>query len=540
MNDRYPSGAVYLCVGPDPQSRALSLDESLLISLQRTPHPDEKNFSADLYWCRRGASPDHLGKTRFFAVGDISRESDESVLRGDVLPIAEFEKQICEFATFLANRNAYRQLIDLADRTLTRRLLVRAHDLAALHAFSKSSRTLKQVREKGWLTESMLGREGQFAFLGLAKVFDDYQSVDALPYAIKLLRAQVQITRSTLLDFIADYGEVLGEVQPANIVIGANGVGKTRLLLALANAARKGNLKVAGADTKPDTQANVRAVDMVSFTYEPALWRTHSNAGVKVVGLGVGAREWKGLTSVIQDLASSSSKQFRVNAYAHVIKPIVDPWDVMVPIAKSNLDALVEVINGKTYIPLMGLGDTPQAQINLLDPTRPVIARSREVGPYQLSSGQKSLLLMTAQLFLHGERKVILIDEPENHLHPQYVTLLMQTLQSTLIAMESRAVVITHSPFVVREVDKSAIQILERDDESMPCLYQTSLQTLGGDVAQISDYVFGDRDVRKGYQVLIDNAMARLTPDNRREVVRNVAAKVGDDGELYLQKILKE
>ncbi|WP_288831143.1 AAA family ATPase [uncultured Paraburkholderia sp.] len=518
----------------------MSLDESLLISLQQTPHPDEKNFSAKLYWCRRGELPEYLGDTRFFPVGDISRKTDESLQRGDILPIAEFEKQICEFATFLANRSAYRQVIDLADRTLARRLLVRAHDLAALHAFSKGSRTLKQVREKGWLTESMLGREGQFSFLGLAKVFDDYRRDDALPYAIRLLRAKLQITRSMQLDFIADYGVVLGEVQPANVVIGANGVGKTRLLLALADAARKSDLTVAGADTKPDMQANVRAADIVSFTYEPALWRTHGNAGVKVVGLGVGAREWKGLTSVIQDLASSSSKQFRVNAFAHVIKSIVDPWDVMVPIAKSNLDALVEVINGKTYIPLMGLGDTPQTQINLLDPTRPVIARSTEVGPYQLSSGQKSLLLMTAQLFLHGERKVILIDEPENHLHPQYVTLLMQTLQSTLIAMESRAVVITHSPFVVREVDKSAVQILERDDESMPCLYQTSLQTLGGDVAQISDYVFGDRDVRKGYQVLIDNAMARLTPDNRREAVRNVAAKVGDDGELYLQKILKD
>ncbi|WP_176015476.1 AAA family ATPase [Burkholderia sp. BCC0398] len=540
MSNLYPSGSVYLCVGPDPQSRSTHLDNSLLITISRAPYPDERNFNAQLFWYRLGEYPEYLGDARFFPVLESIREITEPVQHGEIIPISEFERRSCEFAIFIGNRNAYRKVIDLAGPGLAQRLLVRAHDLAALQAFQKNSRILRRIRENGWLTESMMGKEGQFAFLALTKIFNDDQLEDTLPYSITLLRANVEIAPSTWLKFIADYGEVLGEVQPANVVIGANGVGKTRLLLALARAAGKGDLIVASSDTRPGGQVIVHAPDIVSFTYEPNLWKKYKNTGVKVIALGVSATEWKGLTSVIQDLASSSSQQFRVNAYANIIRPIVDPIDVMVPIASPIMDDFIEFINGKAYIPLLALGDAPQEIINLLDPTRSVVVRSSEIGSYNLSSGQKSLLLMTARLFLHGERKLIFIDEPENHLHPQYVTLLMQTLQTTLIAMESRAVVITHSPFVVREVDKGAIQILELDERSMPCLYQTSLQTFGGDVAQISDYVFGDRAVRKGYQVLIDSAVEKLSPDNRHEIAINVASKIGDAGELYLQSILRD
>ncbi|RYF61315.1 MAG: ATP-binding protein [Comamonadaceae bacterium] len=538
MENDFPVGGVYVCAGLEGTPSSVGLSQSLLIVIDRIPGSDSSQVLGELYWCNGEQEPQYVGPTHFVRAGMSNAPSEDSFRKSGIVSISEFERNFGEFATFLGSRRSYRLLIDLAGRPAAKRLLLRARDLAAMQAFAQNSRILRVVRERGDLSRILQKSEEQFAFLAFEKIFNEDQFGNALPPSVRIVQAELEIERGIVLEFIADYGEVLGEVQPINVVIGANGMGKTRLLLAIARAAQRQRLKVSGGES--DAEARATPSDILSFTYESTLWSKYRRSGVCVVGLGVGAKQWKELTSVVVELALTDSSDFQIRAYVEILRPIVAPDELFVPVATSVQGDRVRSIDGRPFISLTALADAPRRQIALIDPSREIVAWSREFGRYQLSSGQRSLLLMTAQLFLHGQRAIVLIDEPENHLHPQYVTLLMRTLQSTLIAMESRAVVVTHSPFVVRELDKGAIQILGKDAAGLPCLYQTTLQTFGGDVGQISEYVFGDRDVEKGYEVLIQRALARSSPSSRNEVARLVSTSLGDDGELYLQKILND
>ena len=136
-------------------------------------------------------------------------------------------------------------------------------------------------------------------------------------------------------------------------------------------------------------------------------------------------------------------------------------------------------------------------------------------------------------------RSLLLIDEPENHLHPQFISLLMQTLSTALQAVESVAILVTHSPYVVREVEKSAVLILDADESGLPVVYRPTLQTLGGDISLISDYVFGDLDLRKGYQEMIDRVMSDSSSSDKKAIAIKSLSGLGGNAVTYLKNVYK-
>jgi len=529
---------VTLGVNPPPEPR---LEQSLLLLLGGVPSSDQPPGSAELFWCPDRQHREHIGTTRIVALGvPDDSEIGEKLHAGGCIPFSELEAAVGACATFLGQRRHYRRLLRMAGIELATRLLLKAHDIAALQARSKSSRLLRELRHSGALTNLLVSSEEQFAFLSLQKLINENDRVSSLPPAIESIDGPLVVEERTRLHFTANYGDVLGELQPISAVIGANGVGKTRLLLALSRCAHRSELVATPAGQhEASFDAVVRSSDIVSFTFEPGLWARHRRNGVTVIGLGVGTREWKRFASLLQQLALSDRSDFQVRAYINVVRQIVKPDDIWLRVSGALQSSFGRTIGGKSYFPLSDLADASEKIIGDLDPTAEVIAWSPKLGKHDLSSGQRSLMLMIAHLFVHCQNRIVLIDEPENHLHPQYVTMLMRTLRDTLIATESRSIVVTHSPFVVRELDKGAVQVLVRDDSGLPCLFRTSLQTFGGDVGQITDYVFGDRQIEKGYEVLIRRTMNRARPESRADVADRVSEQVGDDAELYLQQLLR-
>ena len=532
---------VYAYIGSEIPTRPMGIHRSLLLFIRDTFHAELPRIEAELYWCNSGEPPLPLGTTLIIPVHpQKSIGVDENQVER-VIPLKELEQIVGLFATFIGSRRGYRLLIDAAGQDLSKRLLSKANDAAALQAFSRNSRILKSLRSSGLLKSILVSEEQQFSFLSLQKIFAERDSDHTLPPDIKSFSTQISIDCLTTFKFISDYEEVLGETQPVTAVIGANGAGKTRLLLALADAALRGRLDIRTSGQQAPSSRMHEAADVLSFTYERALWSKLRRAGARVINLGVGAREWTQLSTVFQQLAIFDRNEFQINAYIQVIAAIVDPHDLLVPIADAAEHSEIVHIGAKNYLPLPALARyLPRALLGQLETGKDVLAYSPRLGPYSLSSGQRSLLLLIAQLFLHGERSLVLIDEPENHLHPQFITLLMQTLQSTLVAMESRAVVATHSPFVIRELDKTAVQILDKDKGEIPCIYQTSLQTFGADVGRISEYVFGDHAVHKGYERRIKRALEAVPAQSVATRAQQVASVLGDDAELYLHRLLSE
>jgi len=84
--------------------------------------------------------------------------------------------------------------------------------------------------------------------------------------------------------------------------------------------------------------------------------------------------------------------------------------------------------------------------------------------PPTMSSGQSILAyFISAALAYLKEGSLVIFDEPEIHLHPNAVALLMQTLQALLKEFDSYAIIATHSPVVIQEVPRKRVIRFERE-----------------------------------------------------------------------------
>jgi hypothetical protein len=101
----------------------------------------------------------------------------------------------------------------------------------------------------------------------------------------------------------------------------------------------------------------------------------------------------------------------------------------------------------------------------------PDIVMVTKTGEFVLDSasgGIMSLVDLTWQIFLYSQGKsdfIVLLDEPENHLHPSMQRSLLQSLVGAFPA--ARFVVATHSPFVVSSVRDANVYVLRHKTDEM-------------------------------------------------------------------------
>jgi hypothetical protein len=115
-----------------------------------------------------------------------------------------------------------------------------------------------------------------------------------------------------------------------------------------------------------------------------------------------------------------------------------------------------------------------------------------------ISSGQR-VFLRFALHFLTFSTKgmLVVLDEPETHLHPNLVSSFSLLLNEVLQATLSVALVATHSVYLAREVPTHCNHILKVSDD-IPEFGLVYLKTLGASPTSISLAVFGD-DSAKAY-----------------------------------------
>ncbi|MGW1976479.1 AAA family ATPase [Streptomyces sp. NPDC001889] len=108
-----------------------------------------------------------------------------------------------------------------------------------------------------------------------------------------------------------------------------------------------------------------------------------------------------------------------------------------------------------------------------------------------LSSGHKVLLLtMTRLVELVDERTLVIIDEPENHLHPPQIAAFVRALSHLLTDRNGLAIVATHSPVVLQEVPADCVWKLHRAGDRLVA-NRPRIETFGENVGIITHEVFG-------------------------------------------------
>ena len=107
------------------------------------------------------------------------------------------------------------------------------------------------------------------------------------------------------------------------------------------------------------------------------------------------------------------------------------------------------------------------------------------------STGHKiSLHLITSLVAYCIPRSIVLIDEPETHLHPPLLAALMHAIRLILRRTKSFAIVATHSPVVVQETMAKHVHVVSRVG-SVTDIRPASIETFGENVGAITSEIFG-------------------------------------------------
>ena len=123
----------------------------------------------------------------------------------------------------------------------------------------------------------------------------------------------------------------------------------------------------------------------------------------------------------------------------------------------------------------------------------------------RLSSGQNALLYQFCNVVAHIRYdSIILFDEPETHMHPNAITMLMAALHQLLTEFESYCIIVTHSPLVIREVLSDCVYVMKRED-IFASFSKIGIESFGADTSVIIDEVFGNKDTKMPYKLKIQD-----------------------------------
>ena len=154
----------------------------------------------------------------------------------------------------------------------------------------------------------------------------------------------------------------------------------------------------------------------------------------------------------------------------------------------------------------------------------------------RLSSGHKVILLtLTCLVAITMERTLVLMDEPENHLHPPLLSAFVRALSALLIQKNGLAIISTHSPVILQEVPKNCIWQLYRNNTILRAV-RPERETFGENVGVLINDVFGLEVTHSGFHgMLLQMVEAGLTYE---EILNKFDFRVGMEARSILRILL--
>lgn len=135
-----------------------------------------------------------------------------------------------------------------------------------------------------------------------------------------------------------------------------------------------------------------------------------------------------------------------------------------------------------------------------------------------MSSGQSILtyFISAALAYLKGG-SLVLFDEPEIHLHPNAVALLMQSLQALLKQFDSYAIIATHSPVVIQEVPRKRVIRFEREG-NITTSHPLGQESFGENIAELTRLVFETVEIPNFYKKTLKDLAKDFSFDDVSEM----------------------
>lgn len=150
-----------------------------------------------------------------------------------------------------------------------------------------------------------------------------------------------------------------------------------------------------------------------------------------------------------------------------------------------------------------------------------------------MSSGELSLLIRFLDLYEYVEdNSIVLIDEPETHLHPKWIREYIERIIDIIGEKRCHVIIATHSPLIVSDVTKECIIAFKKENNNISQI-DLKEKTLGMNYEELLSEVFGLEDY-KG--TMIDNYIKKveqLLRDAKIDEALEIYNQIGDSAKKY-------
>jgi predicted ATPase len=154
----------------------------------------------------------------------------------------------------------------------------------------------------------------------------------------------------------------------------------------------------------------------------------------------------------------------------------------------------------------------------------------------KMSSGHAVVLLIISGLVAKTEEKtLVLLDEPESHLHPPLLSAFTRALSELLHNRNGLAIIATHSPVVLQEVPRSCALILTRSGGAMKAT-SPRIETFGENVGVLTREVFGLEVAKSGFHSLLDSAVSE--GGTYEEIIEKYNGQIGLEARGILRAMI--
>jgi predicted ATPase len=304
--------------------------------------------------------------------------------------------------------------------------------------------------------------------------------------------------------------DVMPESEPptnVHVLIGRNGVGKTRCMKRLVQAIsnEKEDAKKNGVISAQGLNKNTwsfAGLVVVSFSvFDSFDFPSATKSGLRAA--------WVGLPEIVDDNEEKPAGSMEK------VKPLPERLaDVFCRslekcrkgLRQERLRAAIETLEND---PLFAEAEV-NGFLNLSDGEWKSTVKRRFKN---LSSGHAIVLLTITRLVeLVDEQTIVLIDEPEGHLHPPLLSAFIRALSDLLVKRNGVALIATHSPVVLQEVPKSCVWVLRRSGNAAVA-ERPSIETFGENVGTLTREVFGLEVTTSGFHQLLKRVVSNPQND---------------------------
>lgn len=415
--------------------------------------------------------------------------------------------------------------VDYYRRLAARPLCIREGVLCSLHDIAYDQSYLETAKDEPVFSTSLLRNVSQSVIKG-----QYHRVLNGQPPLTDFRFAYYHPREETTAEIDIDFKVVAGSRPSTNIhaIIGRNGAGKTTLLNSMvksivdrdATSAYFYERSIIGSGELPaDYFSSLVSISFSAFdSFTPPSEKSDPADGACFfyVGLKRAGESDSGLKSLpelheefVRSLTVCMSQEAKRARWLNVVTALESDANF----AEMELLSLADVSRDK-----------------LTEHAASLIGR--------MSAGHTIVLLTVTKLAENVEEKtLVIIDEPESHLHAPLLSAFVRSLSQLLHDRNGVAIAATHSPVVLQEIPRECVWKIRRSRLQIDCR-RPEYETFAENVGTLTRDVFGLEVEKSGFHGLLRQAVDRgLSFD---EILAEYSGQIGYEGQAVLLALVAE